>query len=110
MPKFERDNLVRNSQSTLDSLFVVGHMEQLGVDEHQKLGRIYENLENMVEEIQDLVSSIEARKKKEREAIPIKRNYNGPSFSWADHEERAKLRSEIRKAEAELAKIEHELG
>ncbi len=110
MPKYERDKLIRHSQSALDSLFEIGHMEQLSLEENKDLGKVYDILEGVVVEINTLVSGIEERKKEERKAHPIKRQYNGPVFTWAKHEERTKLQRDIRKAQEELSRIEEKIG
>ena len=110
MPKYERDKLIRHSQSALDCLFEIGHMEQLTLEDLKDLGKVYDLLEGVVVKINTLVSGIEERKKEERRVHPIERKYNGPAFTWAKHEERADLKREIRKAQEELSRIEEKIG
>lgn len=98
---------MRHAQSALDSLFEVGHMEQLTVEEHQKLKRIHSDLQSMVLQVRGLVSEIEERKTEERRLRQVlpSADYTGPKFTWVKHEERSKIRKELAKLKKQLDRM-----
>ncbi len=108
MSKQNRDNLKRHSKLSLDSLFEIAQMEDLTLEEYKEYHLIHEDLSKISIRVEQFVSSIDERKKGERLGVLIPTTYNGPCFSWVDHErkiKRDKLKKQLALLKQKLAEM-----
>jgi len=92
----KRKQLMRHMDGALESVMFIKDCEMLTITEHQKLGDIQDALLVASGKCIELVNEIEARK---RESAPILSAYEGPTFSWGEHDTRVRRKRTIKKAE-----------